>query len=369
MQVLPSPSVRHSLSQSNRCLHSWHTRKTPCFPDWSLDRYLSLSGLSKSWSSPVDHSWITGPLLITSPWQSSLYSGQQASIHSNWRLISHWNLPLLGLPVSVLFGYFVLKKRYTLMQLVNFFLHISMKTFTNLFIYQISIATVTAGVVVVTLSKTSPGAKIQTPSHNDLGAYAIGITMLTISLFCSGLLGILQERTYAKYGPCWKEGVFYTVSLIIWLFYLIHFLTHWNQHVLSLPIFIFLGRDIKQGMTSLYDPSSTTSAIQSFTILASNLITQLFCVSGVNRLTSVSHSPLNKLSQSSSNFLFGESSHQQVSSVSTNIALTVRKALSLCFSVWWFGNDWNAQLGIGAFMVFFGSLMYTLNVDKIHKKD
>ena len=35
--------------------------------------------------------------------------------------------------------------------------------------------------------------------------------MLTISLFTSGILGLLQEKTYTKYGPHWKEGVFYTV--------------------------------------------------------------------------------------------------------------------------------------------------------------
>lgn len=46
--------------------------------------------------------------------------------------------------------------------------------------------------------------------------------------------------------------------------------------------------------------------------------------------------------------------------MSTNLVLTTRKALSLCFSVWWFGNGWNAQLGAGAGMVFLGSLLYTL---------
>ena len=50
---------------------------------------------------------------------------------------------------------------------------------------------------------------------------------------------------------------------------------------------------------------------------------------------------------------------QRVSNVSTNLVLTTRKAISLCFSVWWFGNGWNAQLGVGAGMVFLGSLLYT----------
>ena len=45
--------------------------------------------------------------------------------------------------------------------------------------------------------------------------------------------------------------------------------------------------------------------------------------------------------------------------MSTNLVLTARKALSLCFSVWWFGNGWNAELGLGASMVFLGSMFYS----------
>lgn len=60
---------------------------------------------------------------------------------------------------------------------------------------------------------------------------------------------------------------------------------------------------------------------------------------------------------------------QQVSSVSTNLVLTTRKAISLCFSVWWFGNGWNLQLGVGAGMVFAGSLLFTAQVEKIDSGD
>jgi UDP-xylose/UDP-N-acetylglucosamine transporter B4 len=61
---------------------------------------------------------------------------------------------------------------------------------------------------------------------------------------------------------------------------------------------------------------------------------------------------------------------QQVSSVSTNLVLTTRKAMSLCFSVWWFGNGWNTQLGVGAASVFAGSLMFTVAGEKkITKQD
>ena len=59
------------------------------------------------------------------------------------------------------------------------------------------------------------------------------------------------------------------------------------KHFLSLPFFVFLGRDIKQGFSSLSNPQSTTLTVKSFMVLAANLITQLVCVSGVNSLTSV----------------------------------------------------------------------------------
>jgi len=46
--------------------------------------------------------------------------------------------------------------------------------------------------------------------------------------------------------------------------------------------------------------------------------------------------------------------------VSTQVVLTARKAISLCFSVWWFGGGWNMQFASGAFMVFVGSFWYSI---------
>ena len=50
--------------------------------------------------------------------------------------------------------------------------------------------------------------------------YAIGRRHATpdappegVGVVVTGMLGLLQERTYAKYGPCWREGVFYTVRI------------------------------------------------------------------------------------------------------------------------------------------------------------
>ncbi|THU89634.1 UAA transporter [Dendrothele bispora CBS 962.96] len=234
----------------------------------------------------------------------------QVVVLSTGSLLNNWafafNVPLTvmivfrsaGLAVSMLFGFLILNRRYSLKQVF-------------------SVIMVTIGVVVATLSKSSSSTKASSKEAEDMYQYTIGIIMLVLSLVLSGILGILQEKTYKKYGPCWKEGVFYT-------------------HFLSLPVFLFLIKDVKQGLSSLsLTPSSSKTT--AWLILGGNLVTQLICVSGVNRLTS------------------------RVSSVTTNLFLTTRKAISLCFSMWWFGSGWNMRLAAGAAMVFLGSLLFTLD--------
>jgi len=208
----------------------------------------------------------------------------------------------------------------------------------------LAVAIVSSGVLIVTLSRpqANPRPTAQTPATNhtiptapvaggggiaDASRYTVGIAMLVTSLICTAVHGALQERTYSKYGPCWREGVFYT-------------------HMLSLPMFAFMPRSVRRGFVGLSRPKSQwqghgsaltiSSSIHPYTILAINMLTQLICVSGVNQLSS------------------------RISAVSTQVVLTARKAISLCFSVWWFGTGWNAQLAGGAVMVFVGSFWYSV---------
>ncbi|KAJ7163255.1 UAA transporter [Mycena filopes] len=256
---------------------------------------------------PLYH-WAAQVLLLTT-----------GSLLNNWAFAYKVPLTILivfrsaGLAVSMIFGFLLGGKRYTVMQVV-------------------SVIVVSAGVILATLAR--PSSATATPKQSDpaqtaddLRKYTIGVSMLITSLILTGLFGLLQERTYRTYGPCWKEGVFYT-------------------HFLSLPVFLFLVRDVQQGLHSLSDSTRDTSAMASWLILGLNLCSQLVCVSGVNKLSS------------------------QASSVSTNLVLTARKAISLCFSVWWFGNEWNAELGVGAGMVFCGSLLFTASgPKKVDKKE
>ncbi|EKM50367.1 uncharacterized protein PHACADRAFT_263628, partial [Phanerochaete carnosa HHB-10118-sp] len=237
-----------------------------------------------------------------SEWAVQVLVLTAGSLLNNWAFAYHVPLTVqivfrsAGLAVSMLFGVIFLKKIYTLSQIT-------------------SVVVVTIGVMLATIPTPSKSATQDTHSNINLTEYTLGIIMLTASLLMTGVLGMLQERTYTLHGPHWQEGLFYT-------------------HALSLPIYIFFIPAIKFGFqslhgasASLFAPSSSTtgtllglqhlppvlSKFAPYMILAVNLVTQLVCVSGVNQLTS------------------------RVSSVSTNLVLTTRKAFSLCFSVWWFG--------------------------------
>ncbi|KAH6896472.1 UDP-N-acetylglucosamine transporter [Coprinopsis sp. MPI-PUGE-AT-0042] len=252
-----------------------------------------------------------------------------------------------GLVVSMLLGWLISKKRYNATQVLAVFL-------------------VTAGVALTTLSASQPASK--TSATSNPYTYATGIGILSLALFLSGFLGLLQDWTYSTYGKtstqsaapskpkgkgkgktpqrqrqngpaAWQESMFYL-------------------HFLGLPMFLPLLGDIRKQVAIInYDspralfnvpvPSSLASVLDttipppyslpslvknSFVYPAStnphaapdslaislpkpylplvlNTLTQLLCVAGVNRLTT------------------------RVSSLTVTLILVVRKAVSLVISL------------------------------------
>lgn len=201
--------------------------------------------------------------------------------------------------------------------------------------------------------------------------YATGIFILTIALILSGFLGLVQDRTFSMHGRGnWEEAMFYI-------------------HALSLPVFGFFGPNltaqfrsissdsmtevslqsiakiIKQSTDGFVQSYSTTSLpplpiipirspsimIPSFYIpLFANVVTQLLCVSGVNRLTS------------------------RVNSLTVTLVLAVRKAASLAISVLLVGKSSGSfYLWMGASAVLLGTVGYTIGSARlsvpVSKKD
>ncbi|KAL4400676.1 Golgi uridine diphosphate-N-acetylglucosamine transporter [Malassezia pachydermatis] len=213
-----------------------------------------------------------------------------------------------GMLVNMVLGYTVDGKRYNALQLA-------------------SVLLVTIGVIGATLSAALPDAASDGPS--SMHDYLFGVMLLSFALITSGVMGIFQEHTYAKYGRHhWHEALFYS-------------------HLFSLPLFLFQSRSLSQ---QIRDANATPSKwvgmctsckflgtyVPSYYInLALNVLTQLICINGVNRLTS------------------------RVSSLSVSLILVVRKAVSLLISVVLL-NRQSGSLGLwsGAFAVMAGTVGY-----------
>jgi len=282
-----SPKIGSALTFSQMLFIA--LQSLPSFIEWRKSPQGIPFPALKQRQVPISH-WAAQVILLTA-----------GSLLNNWVYAFHVPLTLqivfrsAGVVVAMILGRYFLERTYTTKQVLAVFF--------------VSIGVSTASISASSSSSTS--------SDDVSATYLYGIVMLVASLFATAVLGMLQEKTYAAYGPCWREAVFYT-------------------HLLSLPIFIFFRSDVIQGFKDLSATGSTESPVSlPYMFLAMNLLTQVVCVSGVNKLTSAT------------------------SSVSTSVVLTVRKAVSLCLSIWYFGSDWNYSLAFGAGMVFVGSLAYS----------
>ncbi|KAJ2728980.1 golgi uridine diphosphate-N- acetylglucosamine transporter [Coemansia sp. BCRC 34962] len=193
-------------------------------------------------------------------------------------------------------GYFVAAKRYPAQQVV-------------------SVLMVSAGVIIATLASITNDA----PTHEGgvlwygIHESVIGIALLTMGVVLAAMLGLYQEATYRTYGKHWKEGLFY-------------------NHALALPMFLLFRGDIASQARAL--SMSRPVALDALPLvgaclgscvrlaavpalwlsLAANVLSQLVCVSGVHRMTSMS------------------------TSLSLNVVLNLRKLVSLILSVLLFKN-------------------------------
>ncbi|KAF9982176.1 golgi uridine diphosphate-N- acetylglucosamine transporter, partial [Modicella reniformis] len=115
------------------------------------------------------------------------------SVLNNWSLAYKISIPLQiifrsgGLIIGMVLGMVLMKKRYTRSQ-----------TF--------AVIVVTIGVIYATSSAKANTQKAQVST----GDYAIGVSMLSVALIISSLMGLLQEATYRTYGSEWREGLFYS---------------------------------------------------------------------------------------------------------------------------------------------------------------
>ncbi|XP_036761475.1 nucleotide sugar transporter SLC35B4 [Manis pentadactyla] len=212
-----------------------------------------------------------------------------------------------SLIANMILGIIILKKRYSIFKYT-------------------SIALVSVGIFICTFMSakqvTSQSSSSETDGFQAFAWWLLGIAALTFALLMSARMGIFQETLYKQFGKHSKEALFY-------------------NHALPLPGFIFLASDIYDhallfSKSELYQVPviGVTVPIMWFYLLM-NVITQYVCIRGVFILTT------------------------ECASLTVTLVVTLRKFVSLIFSILYFQNPFTLWHWLGTLCVFVGTLMYT----------
>ncbi|KAK7891894.1 hypothetical protein WMY93_023857 [Mugilogobius chulae] len=220
-----------------------------------------------------------------------------------------------SLIANMILGIIILKKRYSTSK-------------------YLSIALVSIGIFICTIMSAKQVQSQANDAPEDEGFYAfihwlIGIAMLTFALLMSARMGIFQETLYKKYGKHSKEALFY-------------------NHCLPLPGFLLLSTDIYRHCLYFSQSTPMTLPVVGLTVpilwfyLFMNVLTQYVCIRGVFILTT------------------------ECASLTVTLVVTLRKFLSLIFSIIYFQNPFTAWHWVGTAVVFVGTLLYTEVLSSLH---
>ncbi|XP_031962486.1 UDP-xylose and UDP-N-acetylglucosamine transporter [Corvus cornix cornix] len=212
-----------------------------------------------------------------------------------------------SLIASMALGIIILKKRYSVSKYA-------------------SIALVSLGIFTCTFMSAKQVASDSSLNQEDGPQvflwWLLGIAALTFALLMSARMGIFQETLYQRFGKHSKEALFY-------------------NHALPLPGFLLLAPNIYHHAV-LFNQSEPfqvpviglTLPIMWFYLLM-NVITQYVCIRGVFILTT------------------------ECTSLTVTLVVTLRKFVSLIFSILYFQNPFTGWHWLGTAFVFVGTLMYT----------
>ncbi|XP_077196474.1 nucleotide sugar transporter SLC35B4 isoform X2 [Paroedura picta] len=210
-----------------------------------------------------------------------------------------------SLIASMALGIVILKKRYSVYKYT-------------------SIALVSVGIFTCTFMSAQQVNSDSNGSEDkgSISAFLWWMLALTFALLMSARMGIFQEMLYKQFGKHSKEALFY-------------------NHALPIPGFLLLAPDIYRHavLFTQSDPFQVPVLGLSLPImwfyLIMNIITQYVCIRGVFILTT------------------------ECTSLTVTLVVTLRKFVSLIFSILYFRNPFTSWHWIGTLFVFVGTLMYT----------
>lgn len=208
----------------------------------------------------------------------------------------------------------------------------------------VAVLLLTVGVITAAWSDAQSKGSSKKESHEKTSDFGVGLAILFVAQSLSAVMGLYTEETYKKYGPHWKENLFYShlLSLPLFLFFwpslTAQFKRLANSAPLTLPLPDFeeypnLSPNIQKFLENIHIPS------QLF-YLALNVLTQYACIRGVNLLAAAS------------------------TALTVTIVLNIRKLVSLLLSIWLFGNKLATGTLVGAVIVFGAGGLYSLDGKK-----
>lgn len=216
-----------------------------------------------------------------------------------------------SLMANMAMGVWILKKRYPPLKYLAVFM-------------------ISAGIAICTI-QSSGDVKAPRKTHEDAAEeeklkfidwlwWCLGIAILTFALFVSARMGIFQESLYSKYGKHPWEALYYThlLPLMFWLPTASNLIGH-VEIATETPAVEFLGFILPRQVLWLLLYVST----------------QGLCISAVYVLTT------------------------ECASLTVTLAVTLRKFVSLLFSIMYFRNPFTLGHWIGTLLVFVGTLIFT----------
>ncbi|KAF8467706.1 UAA transporter family-domain-containing protein [Kalaharituber pfeilii] len=211
------------------------------------------------------------------------------------------------------------------------------KRYSRLQVFSVLILSI--GIVISALGD----AKSKNGTESSGTQFVAGLSILFIAQVLSAFMGLYVEATYAKYGSNWREGLFYTHALALFLFlpFSKGISSQFNALLNSPPLPIKEWASYASLPLPLF--ISGIRIPRQLFYLVLNSLTQYLCIRGVNILGSVS------------------------SALTVTIVLNIRKLVSLLLSIWLFGNELHVQVLLGATVVFGGGFLYGIESQRQNK--
>ncbi|XP_031633924.1 UDP-xylose and UDP-N-acetylglucosamine transporter-like isoform X2 [Contarinia nasturtii] len=194
----------------------------------------------------------------------------------------------------------------------------------------LSVLMITLGIFICTIVsgsniKSTVNSELYPEDTNDYSVFfwwVCGVSLLTFALFISARMAIYHEDLYKRHGKHPREALFVT-------------------HLMPLPAFLLLHNNIAEHMAiaSASEPVAVPVFGVSIPVLwlylLANCLTQNLCLNSVFVLTT------------------------ECNSLTVTLVVTLRKFISLLFSIVYFKNPFTIYHWFGTALVFIGTMIFT----------